>query len=493
MGYKYISTPHSINYNECCANKYVFAPSKYMRFSPQNDVEFVTLASVCTESVLRIDYDKKTRYQYTEIGDIDISSGHINSNCYYGIDLPSDNPKQCKQGDILISTVRTYRGGIGMVTDNYENHCCSPAILVIREVSSRITKEYLLAVLKSDFFIEQVFGLQTRGMYPRLDSDAMEKILIPIPQNIEIQKYISVLQKSCLKKQQQIILRHSKIIQLIEKELLENQLPNAFIYNLPRINKIIEVGRLDTGLYSIDFLKQKHAITNYKYGYCDFLSLNKKNVKISRGQNLQESSIGKSIYSNNYISGYYTLCLSKNFTINQTITKYQYLGNNLPLKTIKEGEIIFSCRGEMGRMLLFCEPVNKMITNIDSVHISFSDQELYKTIFIAQLLSYLKEIGFIKKIAITGSGADSFTKYQFEMLLIPNFPDEKQREISRLYHNPRQYNSSSFTIDNFLQKDDEYNQSVGIYELDKTAKRLKEKIDNAIDSIIKDEEVELIF
>lgn len=147
----------------------------------------------------------------------------------------------------------------------------------------------------------------------------------------------------------------------------------------------------------------------------------------------------------------------------------------------------------MGRLLIFCDQVEKTITNIDNVHIEFPNQDLFKNIYIAQILSYLKEKGFIKSIAITGSGADSFTKYQFDMLPIPNFPESKQKEIAALYHNPQEYFTDDFTLDNFEGKDNEYNLTAGIYELDKTAKRLKDKLNKAIDDIVNDRDVKFEF
>lgn len=494
MSYKYIGIPKSITYRDCHENDSVFAPSKYSRFIPQSKDLFVPLSNVCQESKSKVSLNKKRMYTYSEIGDIDVSNGTIIYNNYYGINIPSDNPKQCKKGDILVSTVRTYRGGIGMVAEELENHCCSPAILVIRNITDkRITAEYLLAILRTDFFIEQILGFQTRGMYPRLDSDAMDKVLIPIPEDENVVRYISLLSKAYQKKYNITRERHSKIIKLIDEELNENQQPIKFSYQLPKFRDVSMLGRLDTGLYNEKYLRQQFVLSNYKYGASSFLSLNDGNVVISRGQNLQESNIGKSIYLNEYRKGYYALCLSKYFTNNQTLTNYLYVGNKMRLKTIKPGEIIFSCRGEMGRSLIFCDSVEDTITNIDNVHIEFPNQELYKNIYISQILGYLKEKSLIKEIAITGSGADSFTKYQFDMLLIPNFPEQKQKEIAELYYNSQEYNTNGVTLDNFLEKDNEFNSKAGIYELDKAAKQLKTLMDKAIDDIVNDREVAITF
>ena len=163
-------------------------------------MNYQTLADLCVESKEKISkINKQDKYFYSEIGDINVNNGLVNVNSFYGIGLPSDNPKSLKQGDILISTVRTYRGGVGFIYDNLPNHCSTPAVLVIRDLkTTEITKEYLFAVLRTEFFIEQILGFQNRGMYPRLDSEAMNNVLIPIPKIKKEVEYITALTKAYL-------------------------------------------------------------------------------------------------------------------------------------------------------------------------------------------------------------------------------------------------------------------------------------------------------
>ena len=144
--YKYIKVPNQISLSEYEQNSYCLAPSKYSRFLPIDSVNYLSLEQICTESKNKISFNIQTKYNYSEIGDIDVTSGSVDHMEFYGINLPSENPKLIKQGDIVISTVRTYRGGIGYIYDNLNNHCCTPAILVIRSVNPIITKEYLLSV-----------------------------------------------------------------------------------------------------------------------------------------------------------------------------------------------------------------------------------------------------------------------------------------------------------------------------------------------------------
>lgn len=490
MSYKYIGVPKTISYEECCKNSNVFAPSKYTRFLPQNKSLFVPMSSICTESKSKIVFDRKKKYVYSEIGDIDISNGTIEHHCYYGMDLPSENPKQCKKGDILISMVRTYRGGIGLVTEEQQNYCCSPAIMVVRNVDNRITKEYLLAILRTDFFIEQILGFQTRGMYPRLDSDAMDKVLIPMPNDEKVIDYISKLSIACLNKHSLIKQRHSEIIRLIEKELCNNQKPNNFTYNQPKYDDITELSRLDTNMYNYYFKKEVFEITNYQNGY---KSIEDLGFKMSRGQNLQVSNIGKSIYSKEWHPKFYTLVLPMFLSKYGTIDEVKYLGNRNSLKTLKRGDLIFGAEGfEKGRSIVVIEEETNTITNIHGITLKQEAHNLTKAIFVKCFLDYLRNKGLIDLFAVGGNGGSLAQKY-WPYIPFPDFPEQKQKEIASLYHNPKEYDTSSFTLENFLEKDDEYNSDAGIYELDKTAKQLKRILSQAIDDIVNDRDIKIRF
>ncbi|GIZ14499.1 hypothetical protein [Capnocytophaga catalasegens] len=407
--------------------------------------------------------------------------------------MPSSFVKMdLKEGDLIISKDSNI-GEIVILDKDYPNYMLSGALYKL-PVSEH--KYYLLAFTKHPIFREQLDFIVPKGATIRHAKTLFLDCKIPLPNHNKENtiKFIEILTQAIINKEKLIKQRHQAILENIEKELLDNQLPNQFEYSLPTISEIEEVGRLDTGLYSKEFKEFDHIVKNYKYGVCNFLELNNGKVNITRGQNLQESNIGKSIYSEKYTKKFYRLCLSKQFTEYHTIDSFTYVGNSNKLKEIKKGEIVFSCRGDMGRSIIFCEEISRTITNIDNVHISFEEQSLYKTIFINEFLFFLRHKGYIKNISITGSGADSFTIYQFELINIPNFPEQKQKEIAKLYHNSEiNYPCKEFTLDNFLEKDAIYNEQAGIYELDKTAKQLKDILNKAIENIINDKQVEISF
>jgi len=490
--YTYIKVPKEIRLTEFEQNSYCLAPSKYSRFIPCDNTNYMTLDELCSESKSKINFHRSTQYNYSEIGDIDVNNGSVDRASLFGVNLPSENPKMLKQGDIVISTVRTYRGGVGFIYDSLKHHCCSPAILVIRSVSSLITKEYLFSVLRTDYFIEQILGFQNRGMYPRLDKEAMKHILIPIPKRQRELEYVTLLTQAYLNKIALIKTRHRLIMDLIDREIIENQKCNAFRYDYPSFCEVASIGRIDVARYSKEYKKFEHLISHYTNGS---FKLSDKNFSVKRGQNLQVSNIGESYYSDIRIKGFYRLAVSSNFSEYSTVEKLTYIGNPNSLTKIIRGEIIFSARGaQFGRVIIYPEDVENVITNIDSLVISNPDAPLFQSIFIAMFLNRLRWNKHIYKIAITGSGANSLTSYQSDDINFPSFPESKQKEIAFCYHNPYiNYQNDTFTLDNFLEQDNAYNDNAGIYDLDKTAKQLKRTLNKAIDDIANDQEVEINF
>lgn len=398
-----------------------------------------------------------------------------------------------KEGDIVISKDSNI-GEICVLDTVYPNHMLSGAIyrLPVKEEY----KYYLLAFVKSALFREQLDAKVPKGATIRHAKTLFLDCLIPMPDDADTDtiRYVSLLTKAIVAKERAIRSKFAKILEIIDNELHANQGSKSFTYSLPRLSSLLNTGRIDAGIYDEDYNRMKFVINNYAGGCLSFLKLNNGVVSITRGQNLQESCIGKSVYSDSPHKGFYSLYLSRQFTSYQTVSSVSYLGNSNKLKTLKEGEIVFSCRGEMGRSFVVCEPLPNAITNIDNAQISFEGMGLNKTIFVACFLSYLRQKGYISKVAITGSGADSFTKYQFDLIDIPSFPDNVIDEIAALYYKgPYSYLDENCGIDAFEEKDAAFNTGAGIFEIDRALKHLKSRLTTVLERIADNKKVDYLF
>jgi hypothetical protein len=131
--------------------------------------------------------------------------------------------------------------------------------------------------------------------------------------------------------------------------------------DFPTINEIDSIGRLDTNLYRKEFKETDFLIKNYSKGFNTIYDLG---FTLSRGQNLQVSNIGTSIYSKTYFPNFYTLMLPKFLSKYGTIDTVEYIGNPKELKTLKKGDLIFGAEGfEKGRSIIIIEDKEKTITN----------------------------------------------------------------------------------------------------------------------------------
>ena len=98
----------------------------------------------------------------------------------------------------------------------------------------------------------------------------------------------------------------------------------------------------------------------------------------------------------------------------------------------------------------------------------------------------------IDRIGVGGSGGHCAPSY-FHLIVTPKFPDNEKNNIVKLYYNNIKYNSDDLNLSNFLENDHKYNLNAGIYELDRSIKKMKKQLNKVIEKIANDEEVLIDF
>jgi len=355
-------------------------------------------------------------------------------------------------------------------------------------------KYYVFSFLKNSFCKEQanLWPLWSIAWLDSFTIDTLLNIQIPFPKQenkSDVVKYVELLTQAIIDKEKEIRNKNNKISTLIENELSKNQDIASIKLNSITFEELRKIWRLDTWMYNENYKKFFSLIQNYENWNSTLEDLW---YKITRWQNLQVSNIWKSIYSEDQKEWFYKLILSKYFTEFMTYNKCDYLWNYKKLKTIKKWDIIFSCRWDLWRTIVFCEDIENLITNIDNVHIENKKTSIENKIFIWCFLNYLRNIWFLTLVSITWSWADSFTKYHFDLLKFPNFSESKQKEIAKIYYNPTNY-PKNLTLYNFFDEDKKWNKKVWIVELDKSIKIMKTHLNSVLDKIINDEFVEISF
>src|SRR5262249_2606401 len=152
----------------------------------------------------------------------------------------------------------------------------------------------------------------------------------------------SLLVRSIIEKELAIRTRNQQIDTAIASELLFNQRGDAFSYAEPTLKEAANVGRLDAAIYSKELKLLLWPIVNYRHGWGDYDELG---FDVGRGQNLQVSSIGNSVYSDILFPGMYRLMAPTDMSEFRTVRQFRYLGNKKSLALVKKGDVVFGAEG----------------------------------------------------------------------------------------------------------------------------------------------------
>ena len=499
MSKQYIDIPLYTTFNDISSKNFSLSATQYKSFCIKNQ-NVLTVRDFLSRDLERKDlgsevgseaYVDESNYFFVKTKALQAETYllDINKESLQNITPMSFINSDLKKGDLLISKDSNV-GEIAILDKDYPNTMLCGGIYKL-PISDK--KYYLLAFIKNDIFRQQIDFLVPRGSTIRHGKTKFLECQIPMPNKNASNtiKYVELLMQAILNKEIEIKNKHTLILQTISDELSTNQKDNQFKFQMPTLSEILSVDRLDSNRYCEEYKKFRFLVSNYKNGYS---CLEDYGYKAKRGQNLQVSAIGKSVYSDVYYEGFYDLILSQNLSKEGRVLKKKYLGNENKLSVLQQGDIVFSARGQcLGRSFVVLEQQDRQITNIDSM-VFYGSPDIRKSCFIHLMLDLYRSNDFIKKIGINGSGAESVTKYQLQDIPFPNFPAKKEEAIVRLYHNPKvSYDASESSLENFLEYDTDFNANAGIYELDKSMKYLQSKLEQAIVCIANDEDVDISF
>ncbi len=152
---------------------------------------------------------------YIDIGSV--TTGYIQNyeTMSYG-NAPSRARRIIKDGDILVSTVRTYLKAIAPVSSSYNNYIASTGFAVIRsgkELNTNFTKYALL----SNYFIDLVESCSVGVSYPAINASDLVTFRISLP-SIEEQKEIALYLDTKTSKIDTLITKATKAINLLREK-----------------------------------------------------------------------------------------------------------------------------------------------------------------------------------------------------------------------------------------------------------------------------------
>ena len=497
---RYVSVPREISSHDVRANHFSLSPGMYRRVHIPNP-NTKTVRDLLNSSR---PYDKGTEpgsffyMKQSPYGFIRTKALQAHSTLLYpkGESIVPLNPRgvsdwakfDLHDGDLLMAKDSNVGECVMVDGDGWNQHAWSNGIVRLHPTGDRF---YFFAWIKHPIFKEQLLSVLPRGATILHAKDLWLDCVIPFPSQPDAERvvqYVSALMQAIVDKEKAVRERHTEIMAAIEAEL-ENQNGTAFAYQYPTSHEIRLSTRLDTGLYCNTFKEFKHRITNYRHGATTFEAMG---VRSRRGPNLAVSVIGKSLYAEVEKGGWYELIRPANISEYGTLTEREWLGNRKNLSLAQQGEIIFGCEATW-RSLVLCDPITRCTTNFHGTVLHWQGAPLHAVVWLRCYLELLRERGILRYIAVGGQGGHLSPEY-FEYIPVPKFPDEIQAEIAQRYHNPNAAPpADALTLETFTQWHNIWNQTLGIWELDREMKALQTTLHAVQDQIIRGETVQIPF
>jgi len=494
---KYIKVPNEIDFSELKNKNFSLSSAQYKQIIMKND-NFITVRDFFIRPLTRRDLGR-------EVGSV----SYINQSPYYFLRtkaLQSDSflpditkesvipilPKMFEkmnlsEGDLLISKDSNI-GEAVILGKDYPDFMLSGAIY---RLPIKTNKYYLLAFLKHDICREQLDFMTPKSATIRHAKTLFADIKIPLPQKNKenIIRYIEILTQSVINKEKEIQRKHCLIYQRIEQELKENQKPDKFLFDYPSNKEIADNSyRLDIGLYSETYKETEFLIKNYSNGY---FQIDKKNI---RSGNTPEKRYIGTLKDLKFRWVTPTTCSDYGFLGREERISFKSEKNNL-----RKNCMLLVNRTSRGGRGEFVGIAN--FYNIQEYGLGHHNQGIYQVFDYPDnqliFMTLIMNSPLLRKYCAchsVGSKMKEMKTNQFLQIPFPIFPEQKQNEIVELYHNSTlDYKTTNCKLDNFLETDCEFNKQAGIYELDKTAKKLKAKLNQAIDDIINDKNIDISF
>jgi type I restriction enzyme, S subunit len=119
--------------------------------------------------------------KYIDISNVD-SNGKINEIAEYRFeDAPSRARRIVRDGDIIISTVRTYLKAIAPIESPPNNLIVSTGFAVVRSKRKRLDARYCKCALRTPEFIGEVVSRSAGISYPAINASDLGSIEVHIP------------------------------------------------------------------------------------------------------------------------------------------------------------------------------------------------------------------------------------------------------------------------------------------------------------------------
>jgi type I restriction enzyme, S subunit len=272
---------------------------------------------------------------YVDIGSIDPARGIVDVERFAFDDAPSRARRIVRDGDSIISTVRTYLHAIAPIVDPPSNLIVSTGFAVVRPRS--VDSKFLSYAVREKRFVETIVARSVGVSYPAANADDIASIELPLPNALEQELIATYLDDQVSRVDRLIAKKRALIERLREKRgaLISETVTRGLPPEVARAAGLNPHPKLKPS--GIDWIGEipKHWTTPPLYA----------RYRVDLGKMLDE----------NRITGEYLLSYLRNIDVQwdginvADLPEMDILPVEFPRYTIKEGDLLICEGGEVGR------------------------------------------------------------------------------------------------------------------------------------------------
>ena len=154
--------------------------------------------------------------EYVDIGSVSLANGIEKTEAMPFGDAPSRARRIPRDGDVLVSTIRTYLKAVAPVVNPPSNLVASTGFAVVRP-RHELEPEFLKYALQEEHFIQQLISRSTGVSYPAINASDVAKISLNLPCSSE-QLAIAAFLSHDTAKIDALIAEQQRLIELLQEK-----------------------------------------------------------------------------------------------------------------------------------------------------------------------------------------------------------------------------------------------------------------------------------
>lgn len=323
-------------------------------------------------------------------------------------------------GDILVAK----DGPVGSVSILQWNSTSTSVMVSSGIVRVRMPSHewFYYGILRFGSFTANVDLLTPRqATYRHAGVALIRSALVPTPLPYgEPQQRIAALTKLACSCEDELAARRATVIRTLDTLVgAAGQSANGLPPTVASASLLATSRRLDASYLAAQ--RSSFAQLLAQRSSCSFAEAVRANdLRVSRGQNLQFTSIGYSEKHDDVSLGDWRL-LEPNFIQKDFgIPRYRWLWCPRALKTIGDGQVLVSAEGTVGNVTVFREePDYPTVSNIHAVIIDSAapNREMHNA-WLAANIAYLRDKGWLDAISVGGQGGSLAIRYWNQLPLL---------------------------------------------------------------------------